>query len=169
MEIWPFLTFLTWPWIESHFCSNEVKLQNNRDYRVLRPKWTMKHVSHDWFENFGFGDFFWPDDLMLNMKISLSQHLRLVLGGTYGKFWTKTAKFEFSMIRNLNTPKSVCYRRHFYTETALTEVTGNILLAMDQGDIALLVLIDFSCIENGPPRMDRLHICSFSSLARTVR
>ena len=36
------------------------------------------------------------------------------------------------------------YRRHHSTETALTEVTDRIFLAMDQGEIALLVLIDLS-------------------------
>ena len=68
-KLWKFDLF--WPfWYEvqsifAFFCSNEVKLYNNRDYRVLRPKWTMKHVSNDSFENFGFGDLFWPE---LNMK-----------------------------------------------------------------------------------------------------
>ena len=36
------------------------------------------------------------------------------------------------------------YRVHYSTETALTEVNDRILLAMDKGDIALLVLIDLS-------------------------
>ena len=55
---WPF-----WPDLES-ILDFFVQIKSNckiTDYRVFCPKWTIKHVSNDTFENFGFGDLFWPD------------------------------------------------------------------------------------------------------------
>ena len=53
------------------------------DCRVLRPKWTMKHVLHNPFENFEFGDLFWP---YLDLD-----------GLTWAKYETISFTFSFSL------------------------------------------------------------------------
>ena len=80
--------------------------KKNRDCRVLRPKFTMKHVSHDSFENFEFGDLF---DLTLTLTWAKYENFHSVrtlawfLGVHMEIFGAKTAKFEVSMVRNLHT------------------------------------------------------------------
>ena len=92
MKIWPFLAFLSCPWIDFRILfvqmKSNCKITVTIEFFVQNgPK---EHVSNDSFKNFGFGDLFWPDldlDLGKIWNNFTSQYFRLVLGSTYGKFW----------------------------------------------------------------------------------
>ena len=110
MKIWPFLTFLTWPWNDFRIFFVQIKsnCKINRDYRVLRPKWTIKHVSNDSFWKFWvwwpFLTWPWPWPGAKYETISLVSILCLVLGSTYGKFWATNATFKVTTVCKLKTP-----------------------------------------------------------------
>ena len=102
-----FFTFFTWLWTEFRILLVQMKpnckIIVTIEFFVQNGPWHICQTTH--LKSLGWWSFLtWHWTLSeLDMKIRLSQYLRLVLVSTYGRVLAKNANFEVSTVRNLKT------------------------------------------------------------------